>query len=110
MTVGARVLNHEDIPVVNGGHGAVHRKFVVVLAERSHHIDGGAGGSIFLAQHGDMVVSPIHGRTHEVAGGGVHADIFLIDVLFSDGGGQQIAVWPGDVAPHLHENRQLHTG
>ena len=50
-----------------------------------------AGGS-FLAQHGDVVIGTVHGRTHQVGSAGVYTDILLIGVLFVDRLGHQCAV------------------
>ncbi|MPN50813.1 hypothetical protein SDC9_198452 [bioreactor metagenome] len=41
-----------------------------------------------------MVIRTVHGRTHEIGRTGVHSDIFLVDMLFMDGGGHKAAVRP----------------
>ena len=58
-------------------------------------------GLVLFAHHGDMVVGPVHGRTHQVAGTGIHADVLLIDVLFVDGPGDQMSVRTGHEAAQL---------
>ena len=50
-----------------------------------------------------MVVGAVHGRPHQVGGAGVHADVLLVDVLFVDGPGHQMAIGP------QHEPAQLRT-
>ena len=39
-----------------------------------------------------MVVGAVHGRAHQVAGAGVHADVLLVDVFFPHGPSNQVAV------------------
>ena len=53
---------------------------------------------MFLAQHGDVVVSAVHGRAHQVGCAGIQTDVFLIDVLLVDGRGHQRAVGTGGEA------------
>ena len=48
-----------------------------------------------------MMVSPIHGRSHQVHSAGIHADVFLVGVLFMNGSCDQPSVRPQHEASKL---------
>ena len=54
-----------------------------------------------------MVVSAVHGRTHQIDRAGIHTDIVLVDVLFVNGLGDKRAVGSQHEAAHLGINRDL---
>ena len=64
-------------------------------------------GGVLLAHHGDMVVSAVHGRAHQVHRAGVHADILLVGVLFMDRLRHQAAVGAHHEAAKLRVNRHI---
>ena len=39
---------------------------------------------ILFSENRNVVISTIHGRTHEIDSTGIHADIFLVGVLFME--------------------------
>ena len=39
---------------------------------------------VFLAEYGNVMVSAVYGRTHEVCRTSVNTDVFFVDVLFVD--------------------------
>ncbi len=86
-----RVVNHEQVAHVDMRQLAVDGELVVVLAQVARDVVGvrdsccGLVGATRLAHHRNVVVGAVHGRTNEVDGACVHADIVLVDVLLVDG-------------------------
>ena len=70
----------------------VDGEFVVVLAQGTGHIVLVVAGLVFLAQYSDVMVSAVHGRTHQVHGTGIHTDVFLMSMLLMDDLGHQMSV------------------
>ena len=101
------VVDINDVANVDLGQHPVNGKLVVVLAQTAHHIVHMVARLIFLAQHGDVVVSAVHGRAHQVGCAGIQTDVFLIDVLFVDGSCHQCAVGAGGKAAHLSKDGHI---
>ena len=93
--VGTGVVDIHDVADVDLGQHPVDGKLVVVLAQTAHHIIHVIAGLVFLAQHSDVMVCAIHGRTHQVGSAGVQTDVLLIDMLFVDGRCHQSTVGAG---------------
>ena len=109
--VGTGIVDVKDIPDVDLGQHPVNGKLVVILAQTAHHVVLVVAGGVLFAQHGDVVVSAVHGGSHQVCGAGVQTDVLLIDVLFVDDGGHQRAVGAGSKAAHLAEDGYIpHAG
>ena len=100
-------MDIEQVSFLNLREHAVDRELVIVFAEAADHIVLMVAGRVFLAQDSDMVVSPVHGRTHQVGRAGVYTDIFLVDMLLMDGSGDQGAVGSQHKAAHLRINGDI---
>ena len=85
--MGSGVVDEQEISHLDLWQHPVHRKLIVVLAEGAGHIILMVAGGVLLSHDRNMVVSAVHGRAHQVHRTGVHADIFLIGMLFVDGPG-----------------------
>ena len=64
-------------------------------------------GGILLAQHRNMMVRAVHGRTHQIGGTGIHTDVFFIGVLFVDGFRHQTAIGTQQEPAQLGENGHI---
>mgnify|MGYP002168474449 CR=1 FL=1 len=110
-TVCTGIMDIDDIANVDLGQHTVDGKLVVVLAQTAHHIIHVVAGLVLLAQHSDVMVSAIHGGTHQVGSAGVQTDVLLIDVLFVDGRCHQSTVRAGGKAAHLGKDGHItHAG
>ena len=81
MAVGAGVMDHQDITDIDGGQAPLDGELIVILAQTAGHIIDMVQNGVLLAQDGDMVVSTVHGRTHQVGSAGIQTDVLLVDVL-----------------------------
>ncbi len=54
-----------------------------------------------------MVVSPIHGRTHQIHGTGVHTQILLINMLLMNDPGYQMTIGSHHETPQFRVNRHI---
>ena len=109
--VGTGIVDVEHVPDVDLGQHPVDGKLVVVLAQAAHHVVHVVAGGVLLAQHGDVVVSAVHSRAHQVGRAGVQTDVLLVDVLFVDGSCHQCAVGAGGEAAHLGKDGHIaHAG
>ena len=103
----SRVVDVQVVSHLNLREPAVDREFVIILAQGSGHIVNLVSGRILLAEHGDMVVSAVHGRAHQVRRAGVHADVLLVDVLLVDRLRDQAAVRSHHEPSHFGENAHV---
>ena len=62
---------------------------------------------ILLAQHGDVVISPVHGRAHQVGGAGIQANVLPVNMLLMQHRGDQVAVGCHHEPAQLGENRHI---
>ena len=62
---------------------------------------------VFLAEHRDVMIGAVHSGPHQVSRARVHADVFLIDMLFMDRFGDQRAVGSQHKAAHLAVDRHI---
>ena len=109
--MGPRVVDHQQVPPVHLGQHPVHGKFVVIFAEASRHVVFVVAGGVLLPHHRNVVVGPVHGRAHQVAGTGVHPDILLVNVLLMNGPGDQVPVRGQHVAAQLRvQGHAVHPG
>ena len=92
--MGTGVVDVDQVADVDSGQHPVNGELVVVLAQAADHIVLVVAGGVLLAQHGDVVVSAVHGGAHQVGSTGIQTDVLLVDVLFVDGGCHQRAVGP----------------
>ena len=76
-------------------------ELVVVLAERARDIIDMVERRILLAEHGDVVIGPVHGRAHQIHGAGINPDILFVDVLLVNCLRDKCAVGCQHKAPHL---------
>ena len=113
----AGVVDHEQVAHIDLRQLTVDGELVVVLAQVARDVvrvrdrRRGLVGTTGLAHHRNVVVSAIHGRTNEVDGTCVHADIVLVDPLFVDGLGDQASVGAHHKAAHLGADRHIaHAG
>ena len=111
MAVGACGVNEEVVAHVDLGKRAVNGKLVAVLAQAAHHVVDVVAGRVLLAEHAHVVIGAVDGRAHEVGGAGVHADIFLVDMLLMDGLGDEGAEGRKHETAHLGEDGDVaHAG
>ena len=113
----AGVMNHEQVAHVDMRKLAVDGELVVVLAQIARDVVGVRDGrcglvvATRLAHHRNVVVGAIHGRTNQIDGACVHADIVLVDLLLVDGLGDQASVGAHHKATHLGADRHIaHAG
>ena len=111
------IVDYKQVTHVDMRQLAVDGELVVVFAQVARDIvrvrDGSCGlvGATRLAHHCNVVVSAIHGRTNEVDGTCVHADIVFVDPLFVNGLGDQAPVGAHHKAAHLGADRHIaHAG
>ena len=64
-------MNNQVIPHIHFGKHPVYSKLIVIFTKRPCHIVHMVARLIFLAQHGDVVVSAVHGRAHQVGCAGI---------------------------------------
>ena len=95
------VVDIDIVADVDARQVAVDRKLVVVLTQAAGHIIGAVMQRVLLAENGDMVVSAVHRRAHEVGRAGVQTGILLVGVLVVDALGNECAVGAEDEAAHL---------
>lgn len=94
----AGIVDHKQVAHVDMRQLAIDGELVVVLAQIARDVVGVRDGrcglvvATQLAHHRNVVVSAIHGRTNQIDGTGVHADIVLVDLLLVDGLGDQASV------------------
>ncbi|MPM29924.1 hypothetical protein SDC9_76466 [bioreactor metagenome] len=106
----AGIVNDQQVARFGLGQRTVHGELVVVFAECANHVVNVRQRLVFLAHHGDVVVSAVHRGPHEVAGAGVHADILLVRFLFMDRARHQIPERPRDIPSQLGEDADLQAG
>lgn len=99
--VRARVVDDQRVAYLHLRQHPVYGELVVVLTQRAGDVVAVVALGAFLARHGYVVVRAVHGRAHEVAGGGVHADVVLVYVLHVQHLGHQAAVGSQHEAAHL---------
>ena len=100
-------MDKEVVALLQCRQLTVNGKLVVVLAERAGHIVGFLAGRVLLAQDGDVMVCPVHRRTHQVDGAGIHTGIVLVGLLEVDHLGHQRAVGCQHEAAQLCEDPDL---
>ena len=105
--VGTGVVDVDQVTDVDLGQHPVNGELVVVLAQAADHIVLVVAGGVLLAQHGDVVVSAVHGGAHQVGSAGIQTDVLLVDVLFVDGSCHQRTVGAGGKAAHLGEDGHI---
>ena len=117
VAMGPGVVNDEQVAALDLGKLPVHGELVVVLAEAARDVVGPRGRprglvrSARLPHHGDVVVGAVHGRSDEVHGARVNAEVVLVDVLLVYGARDQAAVRPHHEAAHLGEDGHVaHAG
>ena len=113
----AGVVDHEQVAHVDLRQLTVDGELVVVFAQVARDVvrvrdrHRGLVGTTGLAHHRNVVVSAIHGRTNEVDGTCIHADIVLVDPLFVNGLSDQAPVGAHHKAAHLGADRHIaHAG
>ena len=67
-------------------------KLVIILTEAARHVHH-FQGTIWIGNIGDVVISPVEGRPHEVGCRGIHANIAAIGILDVEDLGDQVAMW-----------------
>ena len=80
---------------------AVNGELVVVLAEGSGHIINLVVWCVLFSKNGNLMVSAIHGRAHQIYRAGVHTNVFLIGMFLVDGLGYKSTVRSHNEASHL---------
>ena len=105
--MGAGVVDDYQVPHVDLGQAPLDGELVVVLAKAAGDIVHMVQDGVLLAQHGDVVVSAVHGRTHQVGGAGVQADVLPVDVLLVEHGGYQMAEGRQHEPAQLGINRHI---
>ena len=106
----AGIVNDDQIADINVRQWTIDGEFIVVFAQGADDVVNVIVRQMLLAGHGDVVVRAIHRRTHQVDRAGVQTDVFLVDVLFVDGGGHQTTVGAGHVPPQFAGDVHLHAG
>ena len=99
--MGSRVMDIQDISHLNLRQHPIDCKLIIVLAKGSRYIILMVTGGIFLTHNRNMMISPVHSRSHKVNGAGIAANVLLVGMLLSDGRGNK-----GPVRSH-HETAQL---
>ena len=85
-------MDHQIISHVNLRKITVNGKFIIVLTKRSCNVIQMIARLILLAKNGNMMISTVHSRTHQVYCTGIHADIFLVGMFLMDCLGYQAAI------------------
>jgi len=104
VAVGPGVVDDQDVADGERGEFAVDGEFVVVLAERADYVDYPGRRLILLADGRDVMIGPVHTRTHEVRHAGVDPHVLFVGFLEIDHPRDQETEWPGDRAAILHED------
>ena len=66
---------------------------------------------VFLTKDGDVVVSTVNSRTHQIAGTGIEPNILFINVLLMDTFCYQVAIWSQHEAAQFSKDRDVtHSG
>ena len=76
----------------------------VVLTQRAHDVIDTIVSLIFLARDGDVVVGPVHSRSHEIRHARIDAHVISIDMLLVDGLGDQVPTGACDHSSVFHTN------
>ena len=97
----AGIVDGDDIAQFDLRQRAGDGEFIIVFAQRTHHIIDVIGGGVLPAQHRDVVVGAVHRGTHEIYRARVEPDVFAVDVLFMNRRGDQKPVRAGDVSAQL---------
>ena len=77
-------MNDKQIADVDARQHPVDGKLVIVLTQAADNVVLVVAGRVLLAHDRDMVIRPVHGRTHQVTCAGICADVLLVDVLCVD--------------------------
>ena len=78
------IMDDQQIADVDARQYPVDGKLVIVLTQTADNVVLVVAGRVLLAHDRDMVIRPVHGRTHQVTCAGICADVLLIDVLCVD--------------------------
>ena len=77
-------MDDQQITDVNARQHPVDGKLVIVLTQTANDIVLVVAGRVLLAHDRNVVIRPVHGRTHQVTCAGIRADVLLIYVLCVD--------------------------
>ena len=99
--MGARIVDQQQVAQLNLRKRTLPGKLIVVLAKTAGDIIDVVRGPVPLAADGHMMISPVHGRAHQVDRAGVHADVIPVDLFFVHGMGHQPAAGAGHPAAQL---------
>ena len=103
----AGVVDEEVVALLELRKRTVDGELVVVLAERAGHVIGVVTWRVLLPEDGDVVVSAVHRRAHEVDRTGIDTGILLIGMLEVNDLRDQCAVWCQHEAAHLGEDADV---
>ena len=76
MTVCACIVNGKNVANLDFWQITLDSKFVVVFAKRASYVVHMVAWLIFLAQHGNVMISAVHSRTHKIVHTCIAANVF----------------------------------
>ena len=90
--MGPRIMDHQIVSHIDLRKFPVNGKLIIILAQGTGHIVYVILRCIFLSEHRDMMVCPVHSGTHEICRTCIDSDIFLVDMLLMDRLCHQMAI------------------
>ncbi len=102
-----RIMDHQQIADLYLRQHAVDGKLIVVLTQGPRDIIFAVTGLLLLPHNGNMMIRPVHCRTHQVYGTGVNTDVFFVCVLLMDRLSHQTAVRPEHEPPKFRIDRHI---
>ena len=90
--MGSGIMNYQNISHVNLWQHPVNGKFIVVFTQRSGYIVFVVAGSILFAHDGNVMISAVHRRAHQVDCTRIHTDVLFVGMFFVDGFCYQAAI------------------
>ena len=104
-------MNHQQITLINLRKLPVNGKFIVIFTQGACHIISVVAGLVFFSHDRNVMVCPIHSRTHQIHRAGIHANILLIGMLFMDCLCHQTAIRSQHKSAQLRIDRHIsHAG
>ena len=93
------IVDNQIIADVNLWKHTVYGKFIIVLTKRTGDIVFVVAWCIFFAEDGNMMISTVHSRTHQIAGTSVQTNIFFVNMFLMNTFCYEIAIRSKHVRP-----------
>ena len=101
MSMCACIMNEQIITFVNSRKFAIYSKFITVFTERSGYIVNMITRRILFAKNGNMMISAIDSRTHEVCCAGIHTNVLFVGVFLMNSLSHQSSIRSHHVSSQL---------